>query len=186
MSKKNDFYGCASGSTEIDLRSEFEQTIFGTNCPPEIGKGQKGLLRQFRKDINGDKILCNCVDKVTGEATRESLCSTCMGEKYLWDESDIVFYMSTVETESQLADKQSLRMNAVHSTSFNVFYLPSQYNLTDGDKIVRLILDKEGNPIPPRTRRDVYRLAALRDLRLDGARLEFWKAEGYKDNIKHL
>jgi len=186
VSDKNDFYGAGSGISEIDLRSEMDNTIFGTNFPPEIGKGQPGILRKFRRDSSNNKIKCSCVDKVTGEATRESLCPSCMGEKYLWDESNIKFYISTVETESQLADRENLRMNAVHNTPFFVFHFPSSYDLTDGDKIVRLILDREGNPVHPFKRRDVYRLSALRDMRLDNGRLEFWKAEGYKDNIKHL
>jgi hypothetical protein len=186
MAGKNDFYGGGSGIKEIDLRTEMNHTILGTNCPPEIGKGQPGLLRKFRQDSNGEKILCHCVDKVTGEATRESRCSTCLGEKYLWDEEHVDFYVSTVETESQLADRENLRMDAVHNTPFFVFHIPAQYDLTDGDKIVRLVLDREGNPVQPLKRRDVYRLAALRDMRLDNGRLEFWKAEGYKDNIKHL
>lgn len=186
MSDKNDFYGGASGTKEIDLRQEMNHTIFGTNCPPEIGKGQPGLLRRFRQDSNGDKIRCSCVDPVTDEPTRESLCPTCMGEKYLWDESEVTFYMSTVETESQLADRENLRMDAVHNTPFFVFHVPSSYDLTDGDKIVRLILDKSGKPVLPKQRRDIYRLSAIRDMRLDNARLEFWKVEGYRDNIKHL
>lgn len=186
MSDKNDFYGNGSGITEIDLRTEMDNTIFGSNFPPEIGKGQPGLLRKFRRDSNGDKILCSCVDKVTGEPSRESKCPTCHGEKYIWDEQELQFYVSTVETESQLADRENLRMDAVHNTPFFVFHIPSSYDLTDGDKIVRLVLDREGNPAQPRRRRDAYRLSALRDMRLDNGRLEFWKAEGYKDNIKHL
>ena len=186
MADKNDFYGSGGTRTEIDLRSEMSHTLLGTNFPPEIAKAQPGLLRKFRKDDQGDKILCSCVDKVTGEATRDSLCAICMGEKYLWDEEHLKFYMSTVETASQLADRENLRMNAVHNTPLFVFHISADYDLTDGDKIVRLVLDREGIPSQPLKRRDIYRLSALRDMRLDGARLEFWKAEGYKDNIKHL
>lgn len=184
MGNKNDFYG--NGGSEIDLRTEMNHTIFGTNCPPEIGKGQEGLLRRFRKDSNGVKILCNCVDKVTGEASRESVCPTCRGEKYLWDEESVFFYTSTVETASQLAAQENLKMDAVHNTPLFVYHIPAQYDLTDGDKIVRLVLDKEGNLVQPIQRRDLWRLTSIRDMRLDTARLEFWKAEGYKDNIKHL
>lgn len=181
---KNDFYSCASGQTEIDLRTELNRTIYG-NCPPEIAKGQPGLIRKFRRDDNDKRVLCSCVNPVTGESPRELICPVCLGEKYLWDEEEVEFYLTTVESDTQLADREMLRQPAVFNTPFFVIYIPSSFTLTQEDKIVRLVLDKSGTPVLPQRRRDVIRIASLQDMRLDNGRLEFWKASGYLDNLKN-
>lgn len=179
---KNDFY--KTSRTEIDLRTEFSNTIYGT--VKEIPKGQKGLLRRFRKDSDGKKIKCPCVNRVTGEPFKESLCSYCRSEKYLWDETSIDFYFSQVPTDSQLSSQDILRQPGVMNTPIYVFYIPSTFDLTSDDKIVRLVLDNEGVPVVPNKRLEIFKITALRDMRLDFGRLEFWKANGYIDNVKFL
>lgn len=186
MANKNDFYGnCSkSGVTEIDLRMEFNNTADGS-CP-EISKFSDGLLRKFRLDAQGLRIKCHCVSPVTGEPDRERRCVSCLGEGFVWDETAIRFYHSEVNTESQRSDRESLRAPGIMNTPLRAFWIQSSYELTDTDKLVILELDKEGEIVLPQTRQELYVLASVTPLRLDNARLEFWKANGYKDNNKHL
>lgn len=172
---KNDFY--KGHRKEIDLRKEFLHTLYGSNR--EIEKREEGLLRIFRRGPDGKQIRCSCVNPVTDEAAKTVQCPSCRGEKYLWDEEPAEFYIRTVQTESQLADREALRQPGVMITNFLLIYIPYSFDLTLDDKIVRLDLDKEGVPISPLKRREIIRLSSLRDLRLDHARLEFWKANGY-------
>lgn len=186
LRRKDNFYGnCSkSGATEIDLRTEFNFTAEG-ECP-EISKFQPGLLRRFRRDSNGNKILCSCVSPVTGEPDRERRCPYCLGERYQWDEEDITFYHTEVNTASQTSDRESLRAPGVMNTPLRGFWIQSKYTLTEEDKLVLLILDKEGNIALPMRRKELYNLATVNELRLDNGRLEFWQANGYRDNNKHL
>jgi hypothetical protein len=184
MSNKNDFYSSASGRTEIDLRSEFKNTMYGKG--PEIAKHQKGLLRVFRLDNQNNKVPCPCIDPVTGEADRETRCPICLGEGALWDEQNIEFYHTKVGTESSNVLQDKLHAPGLINTEMEVFYLPHQFNLTKDDKIVILSLDKEGFPVIPLTRNQLFRIAELRPMRLDSGRLEFWKAYTYEDNSKFL
>ena len=185
MKNKKDLYGNwnKSGVTEIDLRKEFDRTIDGGS--PEISKGQTHMIRRFRKDSDGIKIKCHCVDKVTGEASRETVCPTCLGEGFIWDEFDIELYHAEVNTESQRSDRESLRKAGIMNTPLRVFYAPVRYDdLTRDDKVVLLVLDKEGDVVLPRKREAVYKVSTVLPMRLDNGRLEFWKINGYEDNIK--
>ena len=186
MANKTDYYGnCStSGVTEIDLRTELDNTADGS-CP-EISKFSDGLLRRFRLDANGLKIKCHCVSPVTGEADRERRCSSCLGEGNVWDEEAIRFYHSEVNTESQRSDRESLRKPGIMNTPLRAFWIQSSYQLTEDDKLVILVLDKEGKVVLPQRRKELYVLSAVTEMRLDNARLEFWKVNGYRDNNKHL
>lgn len=185
MGNKKDLYGNwnKSGVTEIDLRKEFDRTVDGS-CP-EISKAQTHMIRRFRLDADGRKIKCHCVDPVTGEPWRERKCPTCLGEGHVWDEFDVELYHAEVNTESQRSDRESLRRAGIMNTALRVFYLPVRYDdLTADDKVVLLLLDKEGDVVLPRQRSAVYKISTVLPMRLDNGRLEFWKLNGYEDNIK--
>lgn len=169
--------------TEIDLRSEFNNTLYGRS--PEIQKGQQGLLRVFRIE-NNLLVKCPCIDKVTGEPDRESRCPICFGEGRLFDESTIEFYKVRVGTETAQTQQDRLHSPGLINTETEVFYISSTYSLTKTDKIVVLALDKEGIPLTPIKRSYLFRIAELRPMRLDNGRLEFWKAYCYQDNNKFI
>ena len=184
--RKNDFYGNwnQSGITEIDLRQELIKTLDGS-CP-ELSKSQPGLIRRFRRDASNERIRCSCVDPVTNEPPRERRCTTCLGEGYQWDEVDVDLYHAEVNTESQRSDRETLKGPGIMNTPLRVFYMAYSATLTEDDKLVLLELDKEGKVFLPKTRFELYKLSALTPMRLDNGRLEFWKANGYKDNNKHI
>lgn len=172
-----------TGSTEIDLRTEFNNTIYGKN--PEIEKGQAGLLRRFRLE-DGARIKCPCVDVVTGEPDREIRCPVCLAEGYLWDETSLDFYHARVGTETSATAQDVLQKAGLMNTETEVFYIPSTFDLTETDKIVLLQLNKDGTVVTPNRRLYLYRIAELRPMRLDSGRLEFWKAYVYEDNNKFI
>jgi hypothetical protein len=183
MANSNFYSGITTGSSEIDLRTEFFNTMYGKG--PEIAKHQKGLQRVFRHTSDGSSILCECVDSVTKEPDKETRCPICLGEGKLWDESSLDFYhIRTGETGNTNQDKQ--KAPGIVNTELEVFYIPFQFDLTKGDKIVTLLLDKEGKTVVPLTRFQLFRISELRPMRLDNGRLEFWKAFTYEDNTKFL
>ncbi len=184
MSKDDFFSSAKTGRSEIDLRSEFLNTMYGAG--PEIAKHQDGLLREFRRDAEGKLIPCLCVDKVTGEPDRETRCPICLGEGFYWDESAIQFYHTRVATETSNTQQDMIQAPGIMNTELEVFYIPYQFNLTKEDKIVTLILDKEGIPSIPNKRLQLFRIAELRPMRLDNGRLEFWKIFSYEDSNKFL
>jgi hypothetical protein len=182
VKNKNDFYS-SSSIGEPSLRDEFNNTIYGSF--QEVAKGQTGLLRRFRK-TDGEFVACPCVDSVTGEPDRESRCPVCLGEAKLWDEESLDFYHIRANTESANTQQDKIHAPGIENTETEVFYIPSSFSLTKHDKIVVLTLDKEGLPVTPLERFQLFRISELRPMRLDNGRLEFWKAFCYEDNSKFL
>ncbi len=184
MARNNFYPSSGNGRTEIDLRQEMKNTMYGNG--PEIAKSQTGLLRRFRLDNNQKFIPCACVSTVTGEPDKETKCPVCFGEGKLWDEELISFYYRELEGDSALAERNVQKPHSIVNTPLSVFYIESTFTLTGQDKIVLLNLDTEGKPLRPYQRRTIFRINSLRDLRLDQARLEFWKANCYEDTNKFL
>jgi hypothetical protein len=185
VSRKNNFYSSVqTNMTEVDLRSEFVNTMYGQG--PEVPKSQPGLLRVFRRDVENKLIVCSCTDSVTGEPDRETRCPICLGEGYLWDEIHIDFYHIRVQSQSSLAQQDHQQAPGIMNTVAEVFYIPWQFSLTKEDKLVTLTLDKEGQVTTPLTRFQLFRISSLRPMRLDNGRLEFWKAYTYEDANKFL
>lgn len=179
MGKSDDFY--SSSGKEINLRNEFNNTIYGST--QEIPKGQKGLLRKFTRDSFNKLIPCYCVSSVTGEPDKESRCSSCLGEGNIWIEEYVEFYHARVSTESSFI-QDNLYQPGMLNTQLEIFYISSSFNLTKDDKIVLLTLDKQGLSSLIRAR--IFRISELRDMRLDDGKLEFWKAFTYEDDTKFL
>ena len=183
MKSTNNFY-TLSGGSEIDLRSEFNNTIYGKG--PEIAKHQPGLLRKFKLNENDELIKCSCVSSVTQEPDRETRCPICLGEGFLWDEVNIEFYVGRSVAGDASVYQDRLKIPGIMNTELVIFYIPHKYTLTKNDKLVLLSLDKEGKPFQPTTRFQLFRIAELREMRLDNGRLEFWKAYSYQDNNKFI
>ena len=124
-----------------------------------------------------------CVSSVTGEPDREIRCPSCLGEGYLWDETNLDYYRARISTESSFNKDNQFQPSQLNSM-LEVFYIPHTFDLTKDDKLVVLSLDKEGNPST--SRKTIFRIAELDELRLDTGKLEFWKAFTYEDNNKFL
>lgn len=173
-----------SSGREINMRTELIKTLFGSG--QEIAKGMQGLLRKMRRDSAGNLIKCPCVSTITGEPDKDIKCPVCFAEGFLWDETLFTFYKVELGGDGTLSQLQHQHTHSIIDTSTAVFYIPSTTVLTGQDKIVLLDLSTEGVPLSPLSRNSIYRINSLRDLRLDTAKLEFWKANCNEDTNKFL
>lgn len=72
----NSLWPVTASGKEIDLRLEFQRFLFGSAF--EEAKGQVGVLRRARRDIDGKTIPCSCIDIKTREPDRDTPCSLCI------------------------------------------------------------------------------------------------------------
>lgn len=166
------------GSTYINLREEFNQTI------DEIGR--QGLLRKMRRDSNGNLTECSCNNTGTLEAPKNPICPLCLGEKYLWDEELIDFYVMEAGYDTSMTLREESIKPGNLAIPLKIFFIRYDEQLTEDDKVVELELDTEGNIETPAKRRGIYRISSLLDYRLDDGKLQFWKAAGYRDKMAIL
>jgi hypothetical protein len=172
-----DFYSNSSGK-EISIRDEFHDTFDGT--AKEISKKQTCLIRFMRRDANGNKIPCSCVDPVTKEPIKERLCPICLGEGFLWDESYSEMY------KVLLTPKEVVMPPGLTNIPLVIFYMRHNANVSRDDKLIELVLDSEGIPVQPVLRRNVFRIQHLQEYRLDEGKLEYLKLWTYEEDVKYL
>ncbi|MBD3268457.1 hypothetical protein GF373_17455 [bacterium] len=163
-----------AGRSEISLRDELIKTLNGSF--PEMAKKQIGLVRIMRRDSNGTLIKCECRNEVTDEPSRDIYCPYCLGEGFYWDEAKAYFYSWQPGYDTQQALKESLTVAGNLNVPFRVFYLDYKGSLTFEDRVVELLLDKNGIPSRPLKRKAIWRIGTLEDVLGDSGRLEFWKA----------
>ena len=181
MAKKsslNNLYGTAGTRKEIDLRAEFIKTFEGSQ--QEISKKQPCLIRDMRKDANGNKISCPCVHPDTKEPEKERLCPFCLGEGYLWDEKPSFLY-KLLKTPKEVQFAPGLT-----NVPLVIFYMRHDADIEEDDKLIQLVLDDEGKIVQPVQRKNVFNIQNVEELRLDTARLEFKKITTFKEDVKFL
>lgn len=188
---KNDFYVKAtpsfspygSAGTEPDMRQEFINTMTGKY--PEVAKSQPALIRRMRR-TNGNLIACGCVDTITKEPDKDRFCPICYGEGYLWDEEDALIYRVLEDSDTDNALRDQLQAPGLINIPIIVFYIRYDSNITNADKIVRLVLDDEGDVVLPIQRYGIYRINASHDFRADNGKLEYWKIFTHFESVKYL
>jgi hypothetical protein len=174
----------SSGSTEPSMRKELKNTLEGHY--PEVAKGQKALLRKMRVDALGKHAPCPCVDKVTGEPDKDTFCPVCHGEGLLWDEAYIEVYKVVLKSDVGNVYREVVKAPGLNNASMAKFFCKSAVQVTRNDKIVEIVLDKEGKATQPLTRRSLYNVVAVIDYRADSGRLEYWKLDCYEEKRKFL
>lgn len=162
-----------SGSSEIDIRTEFLRTIFGG--PGEIPKGQPILIRRMRRDpLTMAKTECGCKDSFTREPDLDTICPICLGEGYLWDEAYVHGYKRVSGSETSLARRvQHEGPGVIYDDTFR-FYFPYDANIRQGDSIIEVILDVEGDIEEPARRQRIWRPSVIEQKRLDTGRIEYY------------
>lgn len=170
-------------STEPDMREELENTFDGVF--PEIAKKQPALLRKMRRDSNNKLIPCDCVDPVTKEPDKDTFCPICHGEAYIWDETYVDCY--SVEIRSDVGQAgEKVFSPGILDISYKIFYMRYSVDITEEDKVVELVLDKEGEIAQPPRRKVLYRIGSALDLRSDHGKLEYWKLDCFSEFRKFL
>ncbi len=161
---KNPYRTTSSGS-ELDLRDEMNQLLYGS--AGEVAKGKVGLLRKMRKDDDGELIRCPCRNEVTDEPDRDYFCRYCHGHGYFWDEYEIVYYKND-DSFRKIEGK-------VQEYEGDMFFLEYFQDLSPSDFIVEVVLDNEGVPVQPVQRLKVYDIISADQFRADYGRVEFWQ-----------
>ena len=170
--------------TEPDMRQEMINLLDGKW--PEISKKYPALLRKMRKDENNDFIPCPCVDPTTKEPDKDTFCNICFGEGKLWSEIWIDTYSVELGSDVGKAVREELISPGLMNVPLKTFYLRSSVDITEGDKIVEILLSKDGQPVKPYQRYKIFRISALIDLKSDNGKLEFWKVNCYEEKVKFL
>lgn len=162
---------------EIDLRSELNKTLKGSST--EIPKAYSIYLRKFRYD-NNHKIKCICNQAKEGQ--RHEKCTVCLGEGYLWDEICIDVFKKDLGSDSAKAGASLLTEIGRNRKSFAVFYIQSFVEIDEDDKLIEIKIDKEGDPILPVRRLQVWQINTLNSKRGDSGRIEFITAYCQREN----
>jgi hypothetical protein len=174
----------SAGRTEPDIRQEFNNFLDGTW--QEISKKQPALLRKMRRDSEGNKIQCPCVDSLTGEPDKDVFCPFCHGEMWIWDEMWVDVYSVELGSDIGKAIREEVIKPGLMNVPLMVFYMRSSVPVTPDDKVVEMIRGEDGKPIKPYKRAKLYRISAQIDLRSDNGRLEYWKLDCYAEERKFL
>ena len=156
---------------EIDLRKEFDEFVFGDKT--NMAHKHLVLIRNLKKDANGKKIKCNCVDKLTHEADQENECRFCLGEGAFWKERFTECYSAMVGADGGKANRNKRIIPGELRTDYKVFYLRYDEKISYKDKIIELSLDLEGNLIVPYKRETIYKPETIQIYRADYGRVEY-------------
>ena len=177
-------YGSTTTGSEPDMRQELINTLDGTF--QEIAKGHPALLRKMRRDSNGEKTLCPCVDEITHEPDKDRLCMICLGESFFWDEEEIIVYRTLEDSDVDNVLKNELIKPGLIKIPLVVFYIRYSNEITEDDKIVTLELNLDGTAKVPKRRKGVYRIGKAWDYRADNGKLEYWKVFTHLEDVKYL
>lgn len=174
-----DFY--STYGTEPNMRGEMNSFLDGDY--PEITKKTIAVLRKMRDP----KEECPCVDAVTHEPDKDNVwCPFCQGEGRYWDETFIDVYKVILQGETSQALNEEMLKGGLLNKPLVVFYTRSSVDVAREDKIIELILDDEGAPVRPYTRKEIYRIGIPVDLRSDHGKLEYWKLTCFAEYRKFL
>ena len=141
------------------------------------GKGQPLIIRKIRRDADGEKIKCSCNDTVvTHEGDGDANCAYCDGVGYIWDEKWFLGYVT--HSASFVGTSMTLReimMPGFVQTDEPYLYTFYYVTVQKGDWIIQPALDTEGKVIQPIRAQHKNIVISQFPMRMDGARIEYWK-----------
>jgi hypothetical protein len=160
--------------TEIDLRDELARTLDGDNW--EIGKKQPLIYRRMRRDTADQILPCACLNRDTGEGSRDQFCPYCHGEGFLWDEE----WIYGIKILPRLGMRR--RMDTVESAEVGMMFpqftflaLPYDASPTLQDRIISPQTDTEGQPTNPIKIRNYYYVEKADCMLGEHGRIEYWR-----------
>ena len=161
----------SSGSTEIDLRKEFDEIVFGGNGT--LPHGQTLVHRKMRRDDDNNLVSCSCRDSITDEPDTEASCPFCLGEGYYWDEDWIVGFSGYIGASGGLSNRVKGLFPGSIRVDYKIFYFRYDTELSYRDKIVEIQLDTEGEVVVPYRREAIYKPQTIVKYRSDYGRIEY-------------
>ena len=163
---------CKTGvSPEIDLRSEFDDLVFGG--PTSIAHGRLLVLRRMRRGSDNKPLPCVCRDSITDEPDTEDSCPYCLGEGYYWDEEEITGRSMYLGADGGNANRFRDVMPGSVRADMRVFFFRYDTVISYRDKIVDLKLDPEGDAVVPYIRESIYKPQTIMRHRSDNGRSEY-------------
>ena len=160
-----------TGRTEIDLRGEFDDLIYGGS--DSMAHGRKFLLRRMRRDDDNKLLKCACVSFLTNEPDTSESCPYCLGEGYYWDENWIIGYAQYIGADGGNANRVRGLSAGTVRVDYRIFYFRYDTEISYRDKIIELKLDTEGDPVVPYIRESIYKPSTINRLRSDNGRVEY-------------
>lgn len=156
--------------SEIDLRERFDDLIYGSNGG--IPHGHLVLIRKMRRDSDGERIECSCKE---GDNVSEPSysCSYCLGEGFLWDEEWRICYSMQTSSESGFVRKYQHVAPGHVRVDYTIFFFDYRTEIRYHDKIIEVLLDKDGQPVLPYIRSTIYRPETILNFRSDNGRTEY-------------
>lgn len=170
--------------SEPNMRQELINTFAGKF--PEEAKAQSGAIRRMRREDNGSLIECPCIDEVTKEPDVDKFCPICWGEGFIWDEMLLNIYKVIIRSSVGLATKEDVIEPGLVNIPMVSFFATYDLDVDKQDKIIELVLNKDGTPLIPYKRERLYRIGTAIDFRADNAKLEYWKLDCYEEQRKFL
>jgi hypothetical protein len=169
-----------TGISEIDLRKEFDNIVFGG--PTSLAHGRQLLLRKMRRDANNELLVCTCTSSFTGEPDTERSCPFCFGEGFYWDEIWATGYGVYVGADGGNANRvRGLKPGSVRA-DYRIFYMRYDTSISYRDKIIDLKLDTEGGAVVPYARESIYKPQTINRYRSDNGRVEYIAAYCREDD----
>lgn len=183
MSKRPSMFGARSAGSspkrshststsgeELDLRQEMDDILYGADGGPK--HGNLVLVRNFRRDADGYPTECACQD---GQTTREPDfdCSYCLGEGYLWDENWAWSFWQYAGADSGFVRRYVRLAAGEVRVDYKIFFFRYDTSITQGDKIVEIRLDEDGDVELPYVRDAIYKPQTLGKRRSDNGRIEY-------------
>ena len=170
---------------EIDLRSEFLKTIYGFGG--ETPKGMPILIRRLRRDsITLARIRCECSLGISREPDLDTKCPFCLGEGFKFDEEWATCYKTVSGSETSLARRIGHFIPGEILNETYKFYFPYDVNLIEGDSLVEVFLDVEGNIESPVRRKTKWLPSTIEVKRLDNGRVEYYKVSCQNSNAIYI
>lgn len=179
-SRSTTMFGSVSSgnASEVDLRQEFDDLIFGADGSTR--KGYPLVIRHMRRDADGNKIDCVCLNELTKSPDPD--CSYCYGEGYYWDESWYIGRSQFISSAGGRANKYRFTPAGEIRSDTKIFFFRYDVPLLYGDKIIEMKLDTEGDPVVPYKRTAIYDPHTVDYLRSDNGRVEFITAYCLEDD----
>lgn len=158
-----------SNRKEIDLRERMDDILYATKGG--IPHGHPVILRTMRRS-GGEKVECTCrTERIVIEPSYS--CPYCLGEGFLWDESWAIAYSMQSSSESGFVRKYQHVAPGDVRVDYTIFFLDYRQDIAYGDKIIEVLLDKEGQPVIPYIRSAIYRPETIVSFRSDYGRVEY-------------
>lgn len=174
--------GLWSGGSDIDIRNEIITLLNGTNL--DFGRGKWVILRRLLRDGNDRLIDCmQCKKKGYHVAQSNSVCDRCFGVGFIWKEE---WFKTFQWTGTRNSGGRSHEDAGTLDYETNIFYFSKDAKPRNGDRIIEVILDDEGNVPTPYIRKNSWYITLVTDHILDHGRLEYFRVLANDETVKYF